>query len=372
MSQKRKKIIVGLSGGVDSSAALILLKKQGFDPIGVSLKYSAWQSPRNKLKENVCCSAESFRIARQICQKLEVPYYIVDQKSEFSQKVINYYLSILKQKKTPNPCVICNRLVKFDKLFDLAKQLGADYLATGHYARIKKGRRGDYQLLRAKDRQKDQSYFLCLLNQKQLSRIIFPLGEYRKKQVYQLVSRAGFDYFDKVKQSQDLCFVASQSIPSFLESNLGKEPGEIVDQQGNFLGRHQGLHFYTIGQRKGLNLSGGPWYVAGFNRAKNQLVAVRGENNPALFSQKAVGRDCHFISNRAPNRRIKVMAKTRFNQKLAPGYLYPPVRNRILLCFDKPQKAVSPGQWMVFYQAGRRTSQPEICLGGAMIDSVEK
>lgn len=357
-----QQVVVGLSGGVDSSVSLLLLKKQGFQPIGVSLKYAAWSSEKNLLRENICCSKESFAIAKKICRQMKVPYYILDCQFDFKEKVMGYFLDVLKDKRTPNPCLICNRLVKFKALFNFAKQKGINYVATGHYARIRKNKRiGQYELLRGKDKKKDQSYFLCLLEESDLANIIFPLGNYFKEEVYQIAKKAGFDFFLKQKQSQDLCFVARQSIPAYLEEAIGFQPGKIVDQQGNLLGKHQGLYFYTIGQRKGLNLSGGPWWVAGFDKKKNYLIVVNREDDPALFSQKVIISDYHFISGQAPERAIKVKAKTRFSQALASAKLYPPKEKKLKLVFDQSQRAVTAGQWAVFYQG-------EVCLGGGVIE----
>jgi tRNA-specific 2-thiouridylase len=356
------QIVVGLSGGVDSSVSLLLLKKQGYQPIGVSLKYAVWENKRNILRENVCCSEASFSIAREICKRLDVPYYIIDEQIDFKEKVIGYFLNVLKDKKTPNPCLACNRLVKFNKLFEFAKKKGAKYVATGHYARVRKNKKtGKYELLRGKDDKKDQSYFLCLLDQEQLAKIIFPLGDYTKEQVYRIAQKEGFEFFTKVKQSQDLCFVAQQSILPYLEEEIGLEPGEIVDKKGSVLGQHQGLHFYTIGQRKGIGLAGGPWWVVGFNRKKNQLIVTNKENDPALFSKEVIVADYHFISGQAPIRAIKAKAKTRFNQKLASVKIHPPKDNKLKLVFDKPQKAVALGQWAVFYDG-------DVCLGGGVIE----
>ncbi len=361
--KKKKKVVVALSGGVDSSAVLILLKKQDFDLVGVSFKYSAWQSPKNKLKENVCCSDESFKIAEKICQKLKVPYQIVDQQKEFKKQVIEYYLSVLKNKRTPNPCVVCNRLVKFKKLLAVAEEFKADFIATGHYARIKQ-KQGEYQLLRAKDKKKDQTYFLCLLTQQELAKTLFPLGDYQKKQVYQIVEKAGFDYFKKMKQSQDLCFVSSQSVSAFLESELGKQPGKIIDLQGNYLGDHSGLFFYTIGQRKGLNLPNGPWYVVRFNQDKNELIVTNQEDDPALFAQKVKVKNFNFINSQKPDKKDKLIAKTRLNQELTEGFFEKIKPSETIFNFIQPQKAITPGQWLVVYSG-------QTCLGGGIIDSVE-
>ena len=364
MKRNGKKVVVGLSGGVDSSVSLLLLKKQGYQPIGVSLKYALWENEKNVLKENICCSKESFVIAKEICQQLKVPYYILDYRLDFEEKVMGYFLTLLKDKKTPNPCLVCNRLVKFNKLFEFAKEKGAQYVATGHYARIRKNqKRGQYELLKGKDKKKDQSYFLCLLDQKQLKKIIFPLGDLTKKEVYQIAKKEGFDFFVKRKQSQDLCFVSRQSIPFYLEEKIGLQPGDIVDTKGKILGEHQGLYFYTIGQRRRINLSAGPWWVVGFDKKKNQLIVTNKENDPALFSQTVILSDYQFISGKLPQKTIRVKAKIRFNQPLASAKLYPLPKKNLRLVFDQPQKAVTPGQWTVFYQG-------EVCLGGGVIKAV--
>jgi len=362
MVKQNKKVVVGLSGGVDSSVSLMLLKKQGYEPIGVSLKYSVWENKKNILRENVCCSESSFNIAREMCKRLDVPYHIIDHQIDFKEKVIGYFLKVLKNKKTPNPCLVCNKTVKFNKLFDFAKKHKAQYVATGHYARVRKNKETNkYELLKGKDEKKDQSYFLCLLNQKQLAKTIFPLGEYAKEQVYKIAQKQGFEFFTKIKQSQDLCFVAKQSISSYLEEEIGFESGEIVDKKGKVLGEHQGLHFYTIGQRKGISLSGGPWWVVRLDKNENQLVVTNDENDRALFAKEVIITDFHFTSGQTPKKPIKVEAKTRYHQRPAFGKIYPPKDKKLKLVFDKSQKAITPGQWAVFYNG-------DICLGGGVIE----
>lgn len=363
----KNQAVVGLSGGVDSSVALMLLKEQGFAPVGVSLKYAAWQSKKNLCRENVCCSAESFNIARRVCRKLKVPYHILDCGAEFKKEVIDYFLKITKGKMTPSPCAICNRQIKFAKLIEFAEKKDIKYVATGHYARISLGfdprvkpEGQTLKLLTAKDKAKDQTYFLCLLTQKQLSRIIFPLANYTKPEVYQIAKKQSFAFFEKRKQSQDLCFVAQKSIPHFLREKIGVQPGEIINQKGNVLGKHQGLHFYTIGQRHGLNLAQGPWWVIGYNKRKNQLIVTNQENDPALFSQKIIIKNYNFISGQTPRKPIIIKAKIRISHQPALAKLYPPEKGKLKLVFNKPQKAVTPGQWAVFYD--RKT-----CLGGGMI-----
>lgn len=358
---ENKKVVVGLSGGVDSSVSLLLLKRQGYDPIGVSLKYSVWENRKNILRENVCCSEASFNIARQICKELNIPYYTLDHESDFDKQVIGYFLKVLRDKKTPNPCLVCNKTVKFNKLFDFARKKGAKYVATGHYARVIKNKETKkFELLKGKDDKKDQSYFLCLLKQSQLSKLIFPLGNYTKDNVYKIAQKEGFQFFSKIKQSQDLCFVARQSTLSYLEEEIGFEPGNIVDKKGRVLGEHQGLHFYTIGQRKGIGLPDGPWWVIKLDKKKNELVVTNDEQDPDLFTKQILINDPHFIGG-TPEKLIKVEAKTRYHQKLAPAKISLLKNKQAKLVFDKPQKAVTPGQWAVFYQGNK-------CLGGGVIE----
>jgi len=354
MKNSRQSIVVGLSGGLDSAVALLLLKKQGYQPIGLTLRYSGWSG-----KENVYSNQQSIRLAKKFCRQLKVPHYTLDCRQTFKKKVIGYFISLLKNKKTPNPCVVCNQQLKIQKLIEFAQKKRADYVATGHYARVRKVKK-EHQLLRGKDKEKDQSYFLCLLNQLQLAKIIFPLGNLTKKEVYQLAKRESLNFLTRRKQSQDLCFISQKLMPLFLEKEIGLQPGQIVDKEGKVLGQHQGLHFYTIGQRRGIKLSGGPWWVIGFDKGRNRLVVTNKKNDPLLFRREIRLTDYHLISGQAPRRTIKVEARTRFNQRLAAAKLYLPAKGKLKLIFNKPQKAVTPGQWAVFYQK-------EVCLGGGMI-----
>jgi tRNA-specific 2-thiouridylase len=362
-----KKVVVGMSGGVDSSMTLILLKEKGFEPIGVSLRFGHWENEKNILKENVCCTEESFRIARKVCQKIGVEYFVLDAREEFKKFVMDYFLKLLKEKKTPSPCLICNKLVKFKKLIDFANELGVKYISSGHYARVRERKEGQkpakkiYQLLRAKDKEKDQSYFLALLGQKELSRLIFPLGEYTKKEIFQIAKSKGFDFWQANKQSQDLCFVANESLPLYLDQVLAQEPGKIVNVKGNVLGEHKGLHFFTLGQRKGLNLKGGPFWVVGFDIPNNILIVTDNPKDRRLFKKEILISNINYISGRAPKKQIKVEAKTRFRQELSRAVLIPYRAKKAKVVFEKPQRAPTPGQWLVFYQG-------DICLGGGMIE----
>src|SRR3989344_2778369 len=362
MDGKRKtKVIVGMSGGVDSSVALMLLKKQGYEPIGVSLKYASWENKKNLLKENVCCSKESFEIAGNICRKFNAPHYIIDCSSEFKNEVIGYFASLLKEKKTPSPCLICNRDLKFKKLFEAAEKFKAKYVATGHYARKKLNlKTGETELSKAKDKNKDQSYFLCLLNQEQLKKLIFPIGDYTKEQVYGMAKKNGFDFFLKRKQSQNLCFVSAKSIPHYLKDEIGFEPGFIRDKENYTLGEHRGLHFYTVGQRKRIGLAGGPWWGVGFDKRNNTLIVSHDPEDPILYQKAMMLSNVHLTSEKSLNKPIKVRAKIRYAQNLAPATLFPAKNNISRLVFKKPQRAVTAGQWAVFYKR-------EACLGGGII-----
>jgi len=354
-----EKIVVGMSGGVDSSMSLVLLKKQGWQPIGVSLRLPVWQSAQNLLRENVCCTAESLRIARGICQKLKVPYHIFDVRDDFCREVIDYFVAEAEDYRTPNPCIICNRRLKFQKLFEFAKNVGAHYVATGHYARTRRNKKtGKFELLVAKDKDKDQTYSLCFLPQEWLPSIFFPLGDYTKDEVYRMAKKEGFELFLKRPQSQDFCFVAGKSLPPFLEETIGRKPGEIVDTKGNVLGQHEGLHFYTLGQRRRIGLAGGPYFVKELDVPRNRLVVTTDKKE--IVKREIRLAPFNFISGTLPQKASKVLAKVRYHQPLGRATLFPPVENKLKLVFDEPQPAVTPGQFAVFYKK-------DVCWGGGMI-----
>ncbi|MBI4652956.1 tRNA 2-thiouridine(34) synthase MnmA [Candidatus Kuenenbacteria bacterium] len=393
----KPKIVVGMSGGVDSSMALVLLKEQGWQPIGVSLKYVTWKNQSASCQkclevelpniENACCSAESFKIAGDVCKKLNVPYHIIDVGKDFQKKVIDYFISELKNFKTPNPCVICNRHLKFQKLFEFAKKHKIKYVATGHYARLRREisnsklvpseAKGSkiitYQLLTAKDKEKDQTYSLSFLPQKWLKYIVFPFGDYIKTEVYKIAEQKGFKIFLKKKQSQDFCFVPNKSMKNFLEQEIEKKPGLIKDDKGNILGKHSGLHFYTIGQRKGIKLPAGPYFVIKMDILNNILIVTKDEKK--LYHKEILLSPFHFIphfflkkgeefistkSCKIRPRKIRVKAKIRYRQSSTLATIFLISKSKIKIIFDEPQRAITSGQFVVFYKRN-------VCLGGGKI-----
>ncbi len=357
---KNKKIVVGMSGGIDSTISLLLLKKQGWQPIGVSLKLPIWKNKENFLRENVCCTRESTEAARGICRKLNIPFYIFNVRADFKKEVIKYFISEFKKNKTPNPCVICNRHLKFKKLFEFAKKHSINFVATGHYAKIKfNSQTKKYELLKAKDEKKDQTYSLSFLPRRWLKNIIFPLGDYLKEEVYQIAVKEGLDFFLKKKQSQDFCFVAGKSLPCFLKEKIGEKPGVIANTKGEKLGSHRGLHFYTIGQRKGLPLNNGPYFVKEFNVSKNILVVTK--NQQEISRQEIILSPYHFISGEPPKTKTEVSAKVRYQQNPGKAIIYPPTKGKLKIIFAQPQSAVTPGQFCVFYRKN-------VCLGAGIIN----
>lgn len=371
-AEKSKRVVVGLSGGLDSSVALFLLKKQGFSPLGLTLKLPLWQDPQNRFRENLCCTTQGLRWAKKLCLKLNVPYYVLDVQKEFQEIVVDYFVKAYQKGETPNPCMICNKYFRFPKFFEFAEKVKADFVATGHYAKKSVISRQlsvvNYKLLRAKDKNKDQSYFLSLLSQKELSRLLFPLGDYTKKEVRQIAQKQGFAFCVQRPESQDFCYLPYQAQESFLTEALGQKPGKILDQKGHVLGQHQGLHFYTLGQRKGLGLSGGPFWVFKLDVANNALIVS--QNKKDLYQKQVFMTDWHFISGQPLKKPIKVLAKTRYRQPLSSATLFP-LRKKILkLIFDQPQFAITPGQYAVFYlpaEASAKAGEGDVCLGAGKI-----
>ena len=351
------KVAVALSGGVDSAVAALLLKQAGHDLVGVHMRL--WNSPE--------FDSQAER-AQRICGSLGIPYHGVDLQSQFESRVVDYFCREYQQGRTPNPCVACNQHIKFGFLLDRALALGADYLATGHYARVEHSDDG-YRLFRAKDTNKDQSYFLYTLTQERLARVLFPLGKHSRDDVKQMAKQAGLPTASR--SSQDICFISQKNYGAFLNQRLSPVPGDIVDTQGRKLGEHRGIAFYTIGQRHGIGLaSARPLYVIRIEPESNRVVLGSVED---LYSQGLTARNLNWVSGRAPEEPITVMAKIRYKANEAEAIVFPPRHcesrcNRDqAICdvrFADPQKAVTPGQAVVFYNG-------EEVLGGGIIDQTQ-
>lgn len=362
MGLSKKKVVVGMSGGVDSSVTLILLKKMGYQPIGVTLKLPVWEKALNNQKENICCIKESIDLAKEVCKKMNVPHIVLDTRKEFYNTVVNYFKKTIEKGKTPNPCVFCNRYFKFTQLLNFANKHKIYYITTGHYARILfNPKTKETELFRAKDKSKDQSYNLSFLNQKILKRLILPLGKYYKKKVYKIAENEGFSIFYQKPQSQDFCYVPHKSLNLFIKETFKPKEGLIIDKNNNVLGKHPGLYFFTLGQRKGLNLANGPFYVYNFNWKKNILIVTK--NKKDLFKKEIIVSPVNFISRKPVLKKNSVKVKTRSQQKLIPAVLIPIKKNKYKLIFKKPVFAPTPGQVAVFYQNER-------CLGGGIINII--
>ncbi len=349
--KKNLKVVVAMSGGVDSSVAAALLKEAGFDVIGVFMKF--WAGDDLNKEYNRCCSKESEKRARKVADVLKIPFYVINFKRKFKRKIVDPFLVAYKKGITPNPCVVCNKEIKFGLLLKKTKSLGASLIATGHYARIEK-ENNSLVLVKAKDKEKDQSYFLWKLNQNQLKHILFPVGGYMKSEVRKMAKDFKLSVFDAA-ESQEVCFVP-RTTTEFLKKYLKTKPGRIISAKGKVLGEHQGLWFYTIGQRKGIKLPNGPFYVVSKDKKKNLLIVSK--NKKDLYQKQAVLKEVNWISKQAP-KFLKIKAKIRYRQKLAKARIVN-IKNKYVLIFDKPQKAIAPGQSAVFYEKNR-------LLGGGII-----
>ena len=349
--QKRSsKVVIAMSGGVDSSVAAALLKEAGFDVIGVFMKF--WAGDELHKEYNRCCSKEAEKRARKVASILKIHFYAIDFKKEFKKQVVNSFLADYKKGITPNPCVVCNKQIKFGLLLKKAKSLGADFIATGHYARIKK-QNNELSLIKAKDNEKDQSYFLWKLNQNQLKNVLFPIGSYKKSEVRKLAKDFNLPVLD-IPESQEVCFISKNRTNEFLKKYLKTKPGKIVDVNGKELGKHQGLWFHTIGQRKGIKLPNGPFYVINKDKKKNVLIISK--NKKDLYEKETELKQVNWISKKEPKLPLKVQVKIRYHNKSAKAT----IDRKHILKFDKAQKAITPGQSAVFYEKNR-------LLGGGII-----
>ena len=356
---ENKHIIVGMSGGVDSAVAAYLLKRQGFKVTGVFMKN--WDE---KDEFGECSAAADLEDVRAVCETLEIPYYSVNFEKEYYERVFSYFLSEYEKGRTPNPDVLCNSEIKFKAFLELALKSGADYMATGHY--VQREDTADGVLLKkGADKGKDQSYFLCMLNQRQLEKAVFPIGGLQKAQVRDTAHKLGLTVADK-KDSTGICFIGERRFKEFLQNFLPAKPGEIRTLEGKLIGHHDGLMYYTIGQRRGLNIggcgTGERWFVAKKDLEHNILYVVQGRKAPELFSHACKVSGINFISRR-PGASVDLQAKFRYrqpDQKIHAEFS----EDKAYLTFEEPQRAVTPGQYAVFYDG-------EICLGGGIIEEVE-
>jgi tRNA-specific 2-thiouridylase len=347
-SESRQRVVCGMSGGVDSSATAALLQEQGFEVIGITLKL--WPQDCVNRAEDKCCGPQAVTDARSVCHKLDIPYYLIDEAAEFQKHVIQYFADEYKAGRTPNPCVMCNQNLKFGRLIDRANQLGADFIATGHFARVEKSADGSRHLLkRGRDTRKDQSYFLFSLRQDQLARTIFPLGEKTKSDTREVARHCQLKTADK-EESMEICFVPDNNYGGFLQQAglAQKHRGEIVDLHGQVLGHHDGIEFYTIGQRKGLGITTPkPVYVVELDPENNRVVVG---DDSALDRDEFIADRCNWHPFDQLSGPLEVTAKIRYNHPGTAATLTPLENGKTKVKLHTPQRAITPGQAAVFYQ----------------------
>ena len=353
---KSPRVVVAMSGGVDSSVAAALLVEQGFEVIGMMLRL--WSEPGTE-SHNRCCTPDSMALARRVAARLDIPFYAVDAKHVFHDTVVKTFTDGYAQGVTPNPCLVCNRQVRWEFLLERALSMGADFMATGHYARLRRDDSGRVQIMRAVDAHKDQSYVLHVLGQEQLRHALFPVGEYTKPRIRELAQEFDLPVADRA-DSQDLCFLGNGDYREFLRRNSPEvaQEGQIVTQYGEVLGQHQGLAFYTIGQRKGLGIAAPhPLYVLDKDNSRNTLIVGTREE---LGHQELVTQGTHWVSGEAPSGSFRAQVKIRYQAHEAWATVMPAGNGRTNVRFDEPVRDITPGQAAVFYE-------DEIMVGGGII-----
>jgi tRNA-uridine 2-sulfurtransferase len=353
------RVVVGMSGGVDSSVAALRLKEQGYDVIGIFMKN--WDDTD---QNGVCTATEDYNDVIEVCNQIGIPYYAVNFEKQYWDKVFTYFLDEYKAGRTPNPDVMCNKEIKFKAFLDHAMSLGADYLATGHYARVEY-RDGEYKMLRGIDENKDQTYFLNQLGQEQLSKVLFPLGDIEKPKVREMAKKANLATATK-KDSTGICFIGERNFKEFLSGYLPAQPGVMQTLDGEVKGKHDGLMYYTIGQRHGLGIggSGEPWFAVGKDLEKNILYVDQGFHNELLYSESIIATNVSWVSDQ-PVKDLSCTAKFRYRQEDNEVTVTMIDATTAKVTFKKPIRAITPGQAVVFYDG-------EVCLGGGTIDDVFK
>jgi tRNA-specific 2-thiouridylase len=349
-----ERVVVGMSGGVDSSVAALLLKQQGYEVVGLFM--------RNWEDDEECPAKQDFLDVLAVADVIGIEVEAVNFAKEYKERVFSYFLREYQAGRTPNPDVLCNSEIKFKAFLDHAMTLGAAKIATGHYAAVRESGAG-FELVKAVDRSKDQSYFLYRLNQAPLSKTLFPLGDLRKTEVREIARKAGLPTFAK-KDSTGICFIGERDFREFLGRYLPKQPGDMETPDGRLIGRHDGLMYYTLGQRQGLGIGGQgeAWYVADKDMARNVLIVVQGHDHPLLLKHMLVAGDLNWISGRPPGLDRHYGAKARYRQQDAGCRIEHLAADALALQFDTEQWAITPGQSVVLYDG-------DICLGGGVIQS---
>lgn len=381
LSRRKKTVFLGMSGGVDSSVAALLLQKQGYSVVGVFMRN--WHEDLHEGFGD-CTWEKDQEDVRRVCAKLDIPFYTWDFSKEYYNDVVEYFFREYNAGRTPNPDVMCNKFIKFGRFYDRAMNMGADYVATGHYVQRRLRRNIEYrisnlekksnnkqsnwltkkyQLVEGKDNNKDQSYFLWTITQDQVAHSLFPIGEYEKPIIRKIAEKAGLSTASK-PDSQGICFIGNIDVREFIKTRLPEKEGDIVTVEGKTVGKHVGVQFYTEGQRQGLNIggTGEPYYVVGKNMMQNELIVALGPDHDSLYAQSLTATDDHWIAGVEPTYPLKCSARIRYRQQPSQACTITKTGETLTVEFNEKQRAIAPGQSIVFYDKNT-------CLGGAIIDS---